>query len=144
MSFRDARSYDAHALLEVVRREQVTPHMVRVTVAGDDLADFPDHGFDHWFRLFLPRPEADEALGRLPRKVDIIGTPHRAARPSPGGQAAPTHRPGRRGSRQAGSCIHDPRIRTYIRESERHSWKGRGGPGCGREASPGADPTRRP
>ena len=74
MSFRDARSYDAHALLEVVRREQVTPHMVRVTVTGDDLADFPDHGFDHWFRLFLPRPEADEALGRLPRKVDIIGT----------------------------------------------------------------------
>lgn len=74
MSFRDARSYDAHALLEVVRREQVTPHMVRVTVAGDDLAAFPDRGFDHWFRLFLPRPEADEALGRLPRKVDILGT----------------------------------------------------------------------
>jgi NADPH-dependent ferric siderophore reductase len=74
MSFRDARKYDAHALLEVVRREQVSPHMVRVTVAGDDLAEFPDHGFDQWFRLFLPRAESEEALGRLPKKVDVLGT----------------------------------------------------------------------
>jgi NADPH-dependent ferric siderophore reductase len=74
MSFRDARTYDTHALLEVVRREQVSPHMVRVTVAGDDLAAFPDHGFDHWFRMFLPRPAGDDALGRLPKRVDILGT----------------------------------------------------------------------
>ncbi|PZQ90737.1 MAG: siderophore-interacting protein [Leifsonia xyli] len=74
MSFRDARKYDAHALLEVVRTEQLSPHMVRVTVAGDDLATFPDHGFDQWFRLFLPRPAHDDALGRLPKKVDVLGT----------------------------------------------------------------------
>jgi NADPH-dependent ferric siderophore reductase len=74
VSFRDARKYDAHALLEVVRREQVSPHMVRVTVAGDDLAQFPDHGFDQWFRIFLPRPAGDDALGRLPQKVDVLGT----------------------------------------------------------------------
>jgi len=74
MSFRDARTYDAHALLEMVRREQVSPHMVRVTVAGDDLAEFPDRGFDQWFRLFLPRPRHDENLGRLPKKVDVLGT----------------------------------------------------------------------
>ncbi|MBN9140996.1 MAG: siderophore-interacting protein [Micrococcales bacterium] len=74
MSFRDARKYDAHALLEVVRTEQVSPHMVRVTVAGEDLAAYPDHGFDQWFRLFLPRPAHDDALGRLPKKVDVLGT----------------------------------------------------------------------
>src|SRR5690606_41963806 len=73
MSFRDARTYDAHALLEVVRREHESPHMVRVTVAGDDLAEFPDHGFDQWFRLFLPRPHHDDNLGRLPKKVDVLG-----------------------------------------------------------------------
>src|SRR5690606_7254234 len=74
MSFRDARTYDTHALLEVVRREQVSPHMVRVTVASDDLAAFPDHGFDHWFRIVLPRPAGDDALGRLPRMADVVGT----------------------------------------------------------------------
>ncbi len=73
MSFRDARRHDAHALLEVVRREQVTPHLVRVTAAGGDLAAFPDRGFDQWFRMFLPRPEHAEALGRLPRRVDMRG-----------------------------------------------------------------------
>lgn len=74
MSFRDARKHDAHAHLEVVRRELISPHMVRVTTAGDDLAAFPDHGFDHWFRLFLPRPAGEDALGRLPKRVDVLGT----------------------------------------------------------------------
>ncbi|MFT4029349.1 MAG: siderophore-interacting protein [Protaetiibacter sp.] len=74
MSFRDARKYDAHALLEVVRTAQISPHMVRVTAGGDDLAEFPDHGFDQWFRMFLPRPDNDAALGRLPQKVDVLGT----------------------------------------------------------------------
>ncbi len=73
MAFRDSRKYSAHALLEVVRREQVTPHMVRLTVAGDDLADFPDHGYDHWFRMFLPKHDADQALKKLPERVDMIG-----------------------------------------------------------------------
>ncbi|QEO09428.1 siderophore-interacting protein [Protaetiibacter larvae] len=73
MSFRDARKYNQHALLEVVRTERVTPHMVRVTVTGDDLAEFPDHGFDHWFRMFLPRAAHEDALGALPRRVDMIG-----------------------------------------------------------------------
>jgi len=73
MAFRDSRKFSAHALLEVVRREQVTPHMVRLTVAGDDLADFPDHGYDHWFRMFLPKHDADQALKKLPERVDMIG-----------------------------------------------------------------------
>lgn len=73
MAFRDSRKFSAHALLEVVRREQVTPHMVRLTVTGDDLADFPDHGFDHWFRMFLPKHDADQALKKLPQRVDMIG-----------------------------------------------------------------------
>jgi len=73
MAFRDSRKFNAHALLEVKRRVQVTPHMVRLTVTGDDLADFPDWGGDHWFRMFLPKHDADQALKKLPERVDIIG-----------------------------------------------------------------------
>lgn len=73
MSFRDSRKYSAHALLEVIRREQVTPHMVRLTVTGDDLADFPDHGYDQWFRMFLPKHDAEQALKKLPERVDTLG-----------------------------------------------------------------------
>ena len=40
---------------------------------GDDLADFPDRGFDQWFRMFLPKHDADQALKKLPERVDMIG-----------------------------------------------------------------------
>jgi len=73
VSFRDSRKFSAHALLEVVRREQVTPHMVRLTVTGDDLAEFPDRGYDQWFRMFLPKHDADQALKKLPERVDLVG-----------------------------------------------------------------------
>ncbi|WIB76746.1 siderophore-interacting protein [Curtobacterium sp. MCPF17_002] len=43
----------------VLRSERVTPSMQRVTVTGDDLHEFPFLGFDHWFRLFLQRPDQD-------------------------------------------------------------------------------------
>jgi len=33
--------------------------MQRVTVTGDDLAEFGYLGFDHWFRLFVQRPDQD-------------------------------------------------------------------------------------
>ncbi|WP_035855548.1 siderophore-interacting protein [Cryptosporangium arvum] len=38
----------------VVRTEQLTPSMQRVTVTGEELAAFPWRGFDHWFRFFVP------------------------------------------------------------------------------------------
>ncbi|WP_144751470.1 siderophore-interacting protein [Curtobacterium pusillum] len=43
----------------VVRSERTTPSMQRVTVTGDDLAEFGYLGFDHWFRLFVQRPDQD-------------------------------------------------------------------------------------
>lgn len=42
--------------LEVVGVERVTPHMVRVTFAGDDLHDYETQGPDDDFRIFFPRP----------------------------------------------------------------------------------------
>ena len=38
----------------VARTERVTPHMVRVTLTGDDLRRFDHRGFDQWFRLAVP------------------------------------------------------------------------------------------
>ncbi|GIG23462.1 siderophore-interacting protein [Cellulomonas chitinilytica] len=38
----------------VARTEQVSPHMVRVTLTGDDLRRFEHRGFDQWFRLAVP------------------------------------------------------------------------------------------
>ncbi|WP_439692389.1 siderophore-interacting protein [Curtobacterium sp. SP.BCo] len=43
----------------VVRTERLTPSMHRVTVTGDDLEEFGYLGFDHWFRLFVQRPDQD-------------------------------------------------------------------------------------
>lgn len=39
---------------DVVRSVQVSPHFVRVTVAGEELGQWRDLGFDQWFRLALP------------------------------------------------------------------------------------------
>ncbi|GCE77443.1 siderophore-interacting protein [Cellulomonas biazotea] len=38
----------------VVRARRVTPHMVRVTLGGDDLRRFEYRGFDQWVRLAVP------------------------------------------------------------------------------------------
>jgi NADPH-dependent ferric siderophore reductase len=43
----------------VLRTERTSPSMQRVTVTGDDLAEFRYLGFDHWFRLFVQRPDQD-------------------------------------------------------------------------------------
>ncbi|MCS6578713.1 NADPH-dependent ferric siderophore reductase [Curtobacterium sp. MCBA15_007] len=43
----------------VLRTQRVTPSMQRVTVTGDDLHEFGYLGFDHWFRLFVRRPDQD-------------------------------------------------------------------------------------
>jgi NADPH-dependent ferric siderophore reductase len=46
----------APRLLQVRRSERVTPGMVRVTLAGDELADFPGHGPDRRIKMFFPVP----------------------------------------------------------------------------------------
>jgi len=53
----------------VLRSERLTPSMQRVTVTGDDLHEFGYLGFDHWFRLFVQRPDQDAF--RMP---DLDGT----------------------------------------------------------------------
>ncbi|MHC0431179.1 siderophore-interacting protein [Streptomyces sp. O3] len=50
--------------VEVVRSERISPHFVRVTFGGEDLADFRPMGADQWGRLFFRR-EGQEPL-RLP------------------------------------------------------------------------------
>jgi NADPH-dependent ferric siderophore reductase len=56
----------------VVRTERVTPHMVRVTFGGGDLAKFEFQGFDQWFRLAVPVHDNDR-LDNLPEKFGMGG-----------------------------------------------------------------------
>lgn len=58
--------------VEVLRRERVSPNMVRVTFGGDDLTGFRFLGFDHWCRLALPVDGGGE-LGRLPSTFNLGG-----------------------------------------------------------------------
>lgn len=44
----------------VVRRQRLSPTFARLTLAGPALAALTARGFDQWFRMFLPRPGADE------------------------------------------------------------------------------------
>ncbi|WP_105566051.1 siderophore-interacting protein [Microbacterium halophytorum] len=57
---------------EVVRRERVTPNMVRVTLGGADLDRYEHRGFDQWFRLALP-VRGEGGLDRMPSKFGIGG-----------------------------------------------------------------------
>ncbi|MHC3470997.1 siderophore-interacting protein [Streptomyces sp. 7R007] len=50
---------------EVVRTERTSPSIHRVTVTGDELAEFAWMGYDHWFRLFLQLPH--QHVLRLPQ-----------------------------------------------------------------------------
>lgn len=57
--------------LHVLRREQVSPSFVRVTLGGGDAARFRPMGLDQWFRLFLPVADA-ASLSRLPNRLDTL------------------------------------------------------------------------
>lgn len=72
MGFTEARHGSTLCHVEVARTERVSPHLVRVTVAGESLAALPDHGYDHWFRLFLPQ-EHGETRWDLPDRLDTAG-----------------------------------------------------------------------
>jgi NADPH-dependent ferric siderophore reductase len=56
----------------VVRRELVTPHMVRVTLGGGDLDRFEFQGFDQWFRLAVPTHAVDR-FDNLPDNFGVGG-----------------------------------------------------------------------
>lgn len=57
---------------EVIRTERVTPHMIRVTLGGDDLSRFDYRGFDQWFRLAIPVDSAAR-FDNLPNRFGIGG-----------------------------------------------------------------------
>jgi NADPH-dependent ferric siderophore reductase len=57
--------------LKVLRREQLSPHWMRVTLGGGEIDAFRPMGFDQWFRLFLPLG-GDEGLDRLPAKANKL------------------------------------------------------------------------
>ncbi|RQS47707.1 siderophore-interacting protein [Burkholderia sp. Bp8986] len=46
-------------LLQVVRVHAVTPHLLRVTLGGPDLADFESSSFDDHVKVFFPPPGAE-------------------------------------------------------------------------------------
>ncbi|MBA8827393.1 NADPH-dependent ferric siderophore reductase [Saccharopolyspora lacisalsi] len=64
---RHARS--RYRLLEVRSTERITPRVVRVTLGGDELADFVDNGTDQRVKLCLPRPGQPTPLGRSRAEV---------------------------------------------------------------------------
>lgn len=43
-------------LLQVLRVHAVTPHLLRVTLGGTDLADFESSSFDDHVKVFFPAP----------------------------------------------------------------------------------------
>lgn len=53
--------------VEVIRREQLTPHFVRVTLGGGDVERFRSLGFDQWLRLFIP--VSDRSLAHVPDRL---------------------------------------------------------------------------
>lgn len=53
----------------VLGSKQIGPHLVRVTIGGENLHGFTPLGHDQWFRLFLPAPGH-----RTPRLPSATGT----------------------------------------------------------------------
>ncbi len=57
---------------EVTRAEQLSPHIVRITLGGDRLEHWRDLGFDQWFRLALPISD-ETRFDRLGDRFDMRG-----------------------------------------------------------------------
>src|SRR5262245_58449954 len=56
---------------EVIEAVRISPHFVRLTIAGDGLAGWRHVGFDQWFRL--PGPTSDDT--RFDNLADTFGLP---------------------------------------------------------------------
>jgi NADPH-dependent ferric siderophore reductase len=54
----------------VLRRERISPHVVRVTLGGGTLDRFRPLGFDQWFRLLLP--SGGDELTWTPDKLSLL------------------------------------------------------------------------
>lgn len=72
MSFKDSRKGSTLCVVEVVRTQQLSPSFRRITVRGEQLEPLPVHGYDQWFRLFLPQEEGETSFD-LPTRVDMLG-----------------------------------------------------------------------
>jgi NADPH-dependent ferric siderophore reductase len=70
-------------MLEVVAMQRITPHMVRVTLGGTELAGFTSLGFDDHVRVFFPSPGA---------KLPILPSRPPGAQTALPGAAKPTAR----------------------------------------------------
>ncbi|WP_024795396.1 siderophore-interacting protein [Tomitella biformata] len=57
-------------MLRVLRREQISPNVGRITLGHGDIGRFAPMGFDQWFRLFLPVKGGN--LDRAPKKLDTV------------------------------------------------------------------------
>lgn len=82
--------------LHVLRREQVTPAMARVTLGDGDIRRFAPMGFDQWFRLFIPAEGG--TLERVPAKLDTLSylrflTVAKAVRPAMRSYTVRAYRP---------------------------------------------------
>ncbi|MGO1316703.1 MAG: siderophore-interacting protein [Cellulomonadaceae bacterium] len=59
-------------LTTVTGTQRISPHVVRVTLAGGDLDRFEYKGFDQWFRLAIP-VHADDRFDNLPQRFGFGG-----------------------------------------------------------------------
>ncbi|RNI21100.1 siderophore-interacting protein [Flexivirga caeni] len=73
MGFSDGRKQSGLYHAEVTRSARLSPHVQRVTFAGDDIRRMPQHGFDQWFRLFLPRPDGTTDFDAVPDSFGLGG-----------------------------------------------------------------------
>lgn len=58
--------------VSVARTERVTPHMMRVTLTGEELRRFEYRGFDQWFRLAVPAADGVR-FDNLPERFGMTG-----------------------------------------------------------------------
>lgn len=72
MSFKDAKKHTTLCVVDVVGTERISPNIIRVTLGGEQLQQLPDHGFDHWFRLFLPQEHGETSFD-VPNRADMLG-----------------------------------------------------------------------
>lgn len=73
MAFKDARKATGLYPAEVIRAEAISPHFVRVTVGSERIGELPQHGFDQWFRLFLPQTGNELNFSKIPEQFGVGG-----------------------------------------------------------------------
>lgn len=56
--------------LTVAKAERLTPHMIRVTLSGADLADFASGSFDDHLKVFVPGADGMAKRDYTPRRFD--------------------------------------------------------------------------